>query len=367
MVDFLSPPANEATAAEDPTTTASRNSLESPRIGGAPPPVSIGLPVYNGENYLRGAIESLLGQTFGDFELIISDNGSTDSTEEICRNYATLDRRIRYLRQSVNVGAAGNYDLTFHAARGEFFKWHAHDDLCAPGYLARCLELLREDRTVSLAHTNSALIDGRRQFVSELLPGEYDPKNVNDRRRDPTASQPHVRYLDVLLHTVWAYEIYGVARTSLMRRTGLHRPFSCAEKVFIAELSLLGKYVEAPEQLFFCRRHAAQASWITTDAATREFLAPQSAKGPAMPRHVRAILAHSRAIARLPIPFGEKVRCYGALAKYALQWKRLMRGIRHALRGAGPAGDTKGPEESGSPLCTQATQASSPSCSPSQS
>ena len=106
------------------------------------PRVSIGLPVYNGENYMAAAIDSLLAQTFTDFELIISDNASTDATEQICRDYAHRDGRIRYYREEVNRGAAWNFTHTFELARGEYFKWHAHDDLCArPCWSAasRCL------------------------------------------------------------------------------------------------------------------------------------------------------------------------------------------------------------------------------------
>ena len=99
------------------------------------PRVSIGLPVYNGENFLEFALDSILGQTFQDFELIISDNASTDATESICRRYAAKDSRIRYYRNPNNQGAAQNYNRVFALARGEYFKWAAHDDVCKPNYL----------------------------------------------------------------------------------------------------------------------------------------------------------------------------------------------------------------------------------------
>src|SRR5436190_12174806 len=94
------------------------------------PIVSIGLPVFNGERYLRQALDSLLGQDFQDFELIISDNASTDRTAEICRAYVAKDRRIRYYRNESNIGSAPNYRRVFELARGEFFKWCSHDDVC---------------------------------------------------------------------------------------------------------------------------------------------------------------------------------------------------------------------------------------------
>src|SRR5438132_13873019 len=91
--------------------------------------VSIGMPVYNGERYLSGALDSLLSQTLADFDLIISDNASTDATESICRSYAAHDSRIRYFRNENNLGAAANFNRAFELCGGEFFRWAAHDDL----------------------------------------------------------------------------------------------------------------------------------------------------------------------------------------------------------------------------------------------
>lgn len=93
------------------------------------PKVSIGMPVYNGEPFIREALDSLLAQTFTDFELIISDNASTDDTEEICQNYASKDSRIRYIRQPKNLGASYNFQFVLDEAVGEYFMWAAHDDL----------------------------------------------------------------------------------------------------------------------------------------------------------------------------------------------------------------------------------------------
>lgn len=101
----------------------------------APPKVSIGMPVYNGEKYIRDALDSLLAQTFTDFELIISDNASTDKTEDICREYVTNDCRVRYLRQSKNMGATANFQYVLNEAIGECFMWAAHDDYWESNWL----------------------------------------------------------------------------------------------------------------------------------------------------------------------------------------------------------------------------------------
>ena len=93
------------------------------------PLVSIGMPVFNGEDYVEAALDSILTQTFTNFELIISDNASTDRTEEICNDFADSDDRIRYYRQEKNLGAAANFNRVFELSSGKYFKWAAHDAL----------------------------------------------------------------------------------------------------------------------------------------------------------------------------------------------------------------------------------------------
>ena len=124
------------------------------------PRLTIGLPVYNGERYLAESIESLLGQSYTDFELIISDNASTDDTSRICERYAKQDSRIRYYRQPRNVGLAPNHNFCAEQARGEFFKWAAADDLYHRDLLLRCVEVLDERPEVVLVHSYTAMIDG---------------------------------------------------------------------------------------------------------------------------------------------------------------------------------------------------------------
>src|ERR1700726_2570792 len=96
--------------------------------------VSLGLPVYNGERFVKHAIQSVLDQTFSDFELIISDNASTDSTPDTCEEFARKDPRVPYIRQEINIGAKANFNRVFEYSRGEYFKWVAADDVCGPRY-----------------------------------------------------------------------------------------------------------------------------------------------------------------------------------------------------------------------------------------
>ena len=129
------------------------------------PRVSVGLPVYNGERYLRLAIDSILAQTFEDFELIISDNASTDHTEEICREYAARDPRVIYIRQPRNRGGAWNFNHVVELARGEYLKWAAHDDVLAPTFLKECVAALDRLPGTVLASPRTVKIDesGKRE------------------------------------------------------------------------------------------------------------------------------------------------------------------------------------------------------------
>ncbi len=129
------------------------------------PRVSVGLAVYNGENYLREAIDSILAQTFTDFELILSDNASTDKTQEICLEYAAKDKRIRYYRNDQNIGGIRNQIRTVELSRGEYYKLAAHDDVCAPDFLEKCVEVLDRDPSVVLCYPKTKIIDENGNFL----------------------------------------------------------------------------------------------------------------------------------------------------------------------------------------------------------
>ena len=133
------------------------------------PKLSLGIPVFNGAAYLAQLFECLRAQTFADFEAIISDNASTDGTEQICREVIALDPRFRYRRNRRNIGAAPNFNRVFEQGTGRYFKWTAHDDLLAPTYLERCVQLLEDDPSVSVAHAAIQVVNADRE------PLGYDP------------------------------------------------------------------------------------------------------------------------------------------------------------------------------------------------
>ena len=131
------------------------------------PRVSVGIPVYNGERYLEVAIVSVLNQTYQDFELIISDNASSDHTREICMEYAKQDPRIRYYRNDKNLGAAPNYNRVFQLSDAEYFKWADYDDLIAPDFLSKCIRILDQNPSVVLCYPRAMIIDENGKHLGE--------------------------------------------------------------------------------------------------------------------------------------------------------------------------------------------------------
>jgi glycosyltransferase involved in cell wall biosynthesis len=298
-----------------------------------PPRVSIGLPVYNGENYLALAIGSLLGQSYQDFELIISDNASADRTEEICRAYAARDGRIRYYREAENRGAAWNFNRLVGLARGEYFKWAAHDDLCAPRFLQRCVDRLDRDPDLVLCFSRTAVIDQSGRLVEDKL---ADPHRRNfqgisaasEARRVMLgdSAKPHQRYRGVLLESLRCYEVFGVIRASAMRRTGLHRPYNGGEKVFLAELSLLGRFAEIDEVLFYSRWHDQRFSANRSAVAQALHMNPAAGRRFAWPRQVRSSWGYLSILGRMPLTFVQRCLCLAVFGCYLLQlgkWKRV--------------------------------------------
>src|SRR5262245_60354195 len=125
----------------------------------AAPPITIGLPVYNREKYLRTALDSLLNQTFGDFELVICDNASTDDTPTIAQEYAARDKRVRFFRNDANVGANRNFNRVFHLSRGKYLKWSTSDDYWAPQTLAQLFPIIDHDPEIVLCYPKTMICD----------------------------------------------------------------------------------------------------------------------------------------------------------------------------------------------------------------
>jgi glycosyltransferase involved in cell wall biosynthesis len=216
--------------------------------GSKAPTVSVGLPVYNGARFLREAIDTTLSQEGVDLELIIGDNGSTDATSHICREVAASDRRVRYLRSEVNRGASWNYNRLVEEARGQYFKWVAHDDAIGPDYLRGCVEVLEEHPDIVLCHSLSAEIDegGAVTRYWDALP--------NRGAVDAVA-----RLRAVLERPDICWPVFGVIRRDVLLRTSKIAPYSSSDLGLLAELALHGRFAELPEILSFHRNHPDQS------------------------------------------------------------------------------------------------------------
>ncbi|MES3630518.1 MAG: glycosyltransferase family 2 protein [Longimonas sp.] len=213
------------------------------------PRVSIGLPVYNGAAYLQEALDSVLSQTFTDFELIICDNASTDATEAICRAAAERDSRIRYERHPENLGAAKNYNSTLARARAPYFRWMCHDDVLAPTCIEACVDVLDTHPNVVVAHTKTQVIDANSDCVAS--PGWIRNLHlVNMLPQDRFAA-----YLDAYLWGGDGGELFGLMRTEVLRATMRHGDFPSADLILIGELTLWGDVYQVPEKLFLKRYH----------------------------------------------------------------------------------------------------------------
>jgi glycosyltransferase involved in cell wall biosynthesis len=258
---------------------------------------------------LAEALDALLGQSYEDFELIISDNASDDGTPDIIRRYAARDSRIRYLRQDRNLGCAENHNVVVRQARGELFKWAAHDDLYARDLLRRCVEVLDEHPEVVIASCWSAHIDG--SGTSVRVTADYPP--------DTDSPLAHER-LRGALFGLGGDDDYGVMRTEVLRRTPLTGSYYHADRTLVSELVLHGPILRIPEALYFRRDRPDRAG--RPQQTVRDWCIVHDPRRADRLRHptvrllAEYVWAFADAIRRAPLPAPEKLRCYRELARY---------------------------------------------------
>lgn len=275
------------------------------------PKVSIGLPVFNGEQFLEEAIDSILTQTFNDFELIISDNASTDRTGEICRYYQSKDRRIRYRRNETNLGGAINANLTFHLSQGKYFRWAAHDDICSPQLLEKCVEVLDNDPSVVLSYGQTIKINDVGEIIGETF------------SRLGESNSPHQRFLEIASRTHSCEVIYGLYRSDTLRSTRLHKNYTDSDRTLLCELGLYGKFCQIQEPLFNKRFHLKNQyhDWRTRMAWFDERFIGKIV----FPNWIQ-IYNFFAIINRAPLSITEKLLCFNEIGPI------LFRNLRELLR-----------------------------------
>lgn len=270
------------------------------------PKVSIGLPVYNGSNYLPAAITSLLAQTYEDFELIICDNASTDDTEAICLEFARKDRRIRYYRNDINLGAAPNFNKCVDLANGEYFKWAAHDDLCLPDYLRQCVAALDENDSAVLCHSGIGVIDASGKTIYE-----YTLENGRFSDADPVS-----RFAHAIDDRHWCISIFGLIRRTALLKTTRIESYISSDRNLIAQLSLLGPILHVPAILFLSREHLERSirainfrdrgSWFNTASPVSGELF-----------YCKMLTSNVSTLFRMPIEVTQRLRGLNAILMWA--------------------------------------------------
>lgn len=284
------------------------------------PKVSIGLPVYNGENYLAQAVDSVLSQTFTDFELIISDNASTDQTEQICRAYQSQDSRVHYYRVEINKGAGWNFNRVVELSCGKYFKWLAHDDLIAPTFLEEAVRAFESNPQVVLVTSKVQVIDQHNQKIDQF-----------DIQIRTNSNSPKERFLDLLL--VWhnCLDVFGLIRSDLLHKTALMGNYTSGDSVLLAHLGLLAPFYKIPDFLLISRRHPLQSNviynapktgWVNQHAYNTWFNPAKNSKF-AFPQWV-ILSEYFRIINQVDLKILDRIGCYLYLMRWMIRYRKAL-------------------------------------------
>lgn len=272
------------------------------------------MPVFNGEKWLSLTIESLLGQSFEDFELVISDNASTDNTQALCHEYAIRDPRVVYSRNKVNIGIANNFNRVLEHSRGTYFKWTSCSDLIDRRFIERCVEVIEYRPEAILVYPSTSL------FVDDPVEGENYVDTFDLDIDDPC--ERFIRYINnVGLNNI----MHGLFRAEVLRRTELYRTFLAADYNMIAEILLHGRAVRIPGVLHFRRMHPETFTTFLSKDDLRRLYDPSD---PSRLRFQqwRAVIDYYGIVVRAPITISKKFRLFGHLTRRAC-W------LRHKLLG----------------------------------
>jgi glycosyltransferase involved in cell wall biosynthesis len=278
------------------------------------PRVSVGLPAFNGEKYLPKALDSLLAQDYEDFELIISDNASTDETGRICEKYARQDGRIRYSRNPSNIGLAPNHNRVFTLARGEFFKWAACDDEYPRQMLKRYMEAF------DAAPPSVSVVYSVCEYIDEL----GNPLGTYSDHVDTRNAAPARRLAHLLQHINIYNWAYGLIRSEMLRKTRLLGSFPIADRVLFGELAMLGVFVELSEPLLRLRIHEGRSFTHYKDAQSLRALFDPANKTtrPFLSIEGRVQLELLRSAWQIPTRLSDKLTCVCA-AVAAENWRKF--------------------------------------------
>lgn len=285
------------------------------------PTVSIGLPVYNGERHLRATFESLLRQTFEDFELIVSDNASTDATREICEEFLRRDARVRYHRQAANIGVARNWNFVARTGRGRYFKWASANDICEPSMLAQYAGALDQNPDAALCYARTRLIDDAGATI-ELY--KNDLAVIEDRASD--------RFRTLTLKLALNNAQSGLIRMAALRRTRLVRPYIAGDLPLMAEIALQGKFLLLPEYLLNRRISKGSFSSLLSRREQVNFWNPGSGSTGSLDI-LRVHRDYVASVLRAPVPLRDRLASL-LIALRSMYWDHaeILRSLREWTR-----------------------------------
>ncbi len=289
------------------------------------PRLTCGVPVFNGERFLAETLQSILAQTYDDFELLVADNASTDRTVEICRDFMARDKRVRLFSAASNRGAAWNFNRLVREAVGEYFKWHPYDDLLVPDFVAQCIARLD-------SHPDEILCYPRTQVIGErgepLLKEPEDVLSVTSATPDGRLSE----YFRSSFLNRGCNAALGVTRTGVLRKTRLIGAYAGSDKVLLAELALLGPFHQLPGTLFFRREHSGSSLAVHPDPLLRDLWFDTDRTGKRQFIHWKWFIEYVRAIHHIPMSVTERFRAERVMREY---WKlyepRLKREIMRSV------------------------------------
>ena len=241
------------------------------RLAADQPLVTVGMPVYNEERFLEQAVSAILGQTYGNFELILADNASEDRTQEICEHFARIDKRVKYMRHPTNIGPNRTSTKVLEASSGVYHMWAAGHDLWDPRYIERLLARMRQDPSLVLCYGKTTVIDAANGIICDMKTS-IDTRGLTLRER----------FRKVINEIFNGCMVYGLFRTDVLKSKlwNEHKVVG-PDHVIVAKLALLGPMAYVDEPLFFLRQNRSenaaevlqrQIGWF--DLSSREACVP---------------------------------------------------------------------------------------------
>jgi glycosyltransferase involved in cell wall biosynthesis len=274
----------------------------------AHPAVSIGMPVYNAERYLVLSLESVLRQDFDDLEVILSDNGSTDSTQEICESFARRDSRVRYVRHETNRGAAWNFNETFRLSRAPYFKWQCYDDLIESDMIRLCYDTLQSERDVVLCCTRTRIING-----------DGDTVRLWEDGVDLTEPTPHGRLRHFMFKRNTAHLMcqFGLMRRSALETTRRMGAVPFSETIIMAEMAVRGQFRELPSYSFIMRHHPkSSTSLYYHDLRALGIFLDPARSGKRIWLGLERVVEFLRIVRGARLSSSEAARCYAVILRF---------------------------------------------------